>query len=133
MAAWCITLWACHDAIPAFAESTSVVQPCQHLVAHAQAQGIPFVAHRNSWDAVSFRLGRGELEVYSSKEWGPFLAWLRQQPRCMVWMREGDGRLDRFVRSLPADLEVENVFDLGKVQALILRHTPEQRTATLPR
>jgi 4-amino-4-deoxy-L-arabinose transferase-like glycosyltransferase len=130
--AWCITQWFCHDAIGEFAESTSVVPPCRQLARVAEGEGIPYVAYRNSWDAVSFMLGRGELEVFSSKELETFVAWLQAHPRCMVWMREGDRRVARFVGELPAGIELENVFDLGKVQGLILRRA-DQRLATTSR
>lgn len=127
--AWCLTLWTCHDAIPEYADSASVVPACRRLARVAGEQGMPFVAHRNSWDAVSFMLGRGEMEVYSSKEGDSFLAWLRRHPRSMVWMREGDGRVSKLLSTLPGDLELENVFDLGKVHALVLRRKDDQRTA----
>jgi 4-amino-4-deoxy-L-arabinose transferase-like glycosyltransferase len=119
--AWFVVLWMCQHAIPEFAESTSIVSPCRRLAARADSEGIPYIAHRNSWDAVSFMLNREELEVYSSKEWPAFVAWLHRHRRCMVWLREGDGRIAKFVKMLPPEIELEELFDAGKVQGLILR------------
>jgi hypothetical protein len=47
----------------------------------------------------------------------------------MVWLREGDGRIAKFIRSLPPGMEVENLYDCGKVQGLILRHVTDGQSA----
>lgn len=113
----CIT----HRGIPDYAQQASVVEPCQRLIEVAKHEGIPYVAHRNSWDAISFVLNRDEMEVYSSREVPAFEAWLKQHERCMIWMREGDNRIAAFTKSLPAGIEVERVLDLGRVQGIIVR------------
>lgn len=117
MATLCVT----HRAIPDYSQLVSVVEPCQHLIQVAEQEGIPYVAHRNSWDAISFVLNREEMEVYSSREVPAFETWMKQHDRCMIWMREGDNRIAAFTKSLPAGIELERVLDLGRVQGIIVR------------
>ncbi len=96
---------------------------CQRLIALADRESIPYVAHRNSWDAVSFMLDREEMEVFSSREVPAFFSWISTHSRCMIWMRDYENRIEAFTKTLPAGVEVEKVYDLGRVQALILRQT----------
>ncbi len=127
-----VTLFITHRAIPDYARLVSVVEPCQRLIALADRESIPYVAHRNSWDAVSFMLDREELEVFSSREVPAFFSWINSHARCMIWMRDYENRIEAFTKTLPAGVEVEKVYDLGRVQALILRQTT-QVSSTNPR
>jgi len=127
-----VTLSITHRAIPDYAQLVSVVEPCQQLINLADKEGIPYVAHRNSWDAVSFMLGQEELEVFSSREVPAFFSWINTHARCMIWMRDYENRIEAFTKTLPAGVEVEKVYDLGRVQALILRQTT-QVSSTNPR
>ncbi|MFO0811709.1 MAG: glycosyltransferase family 39 protein [Gemmatales bacterium] len=121
---YCVT----HHAIPDYAEAVSIVDDCQELKRLAETAGIPAVAHRNSWDAVSFARNGDELEVFSSREWPAFTAWLKQHPRAMIWMRDYEGRVETFAQSLPKGMEVEQTYDLGRVQGIIVRQTEVMQT-----
>jgi len=120
-----VTLCITHRAIPDYARLVSVVGPCQQLIKLADQEGIPYVAHRNSWDAVSFMLNREEMEVFSSREVPAFFSWINTHARCMIWMRDYENRIEAFMKTLPEGVEVEKVYDLGRVQALILRQTTQ--------
>jgi hypothetical protein len=127
-----VTFSITHRAIPDYAQLVSVVAPCQQLIKLADQEGIPYVAHRNSWDAVSFMLDREEMEVFSSREVPAFFSWISTHARCMIWMRDYENRIEAFTKTLPAGVEVEKACDLGRVQALILRQTT-QVSSTKPR
>lgn len=115
------TCWIVQSAIPEYAQATSIVNDCQELIQLADREGIPYVAHRNSWDAVSFELNREELEVFSSREWTSLLEWISRNPRCMIWMRDYESRVEAFAKSLPATVQVEKVYDLGRVQGIMVK------------
>ncbi|MBL8823324.1 MAG: glycosyltransferase family 39 protein [Planctomycetia bacterium] len=110
-----------HRAVPMYARQASIVEDCEELKQLARLEQIPCVAHRNSWDAVSFDQNGEELEVFSSKEWPAFIDWLQRHPRCMVWMRDYKNRIDAFTDALPETVEVEQTIDKGRVQAIIIR------------
>ncbi len=120
--------WIAQHAIPEYAQATSIVDDCQELIQLADREGIPYVAHRNSWDAVSFELNRDELEVFSSREWTPFVEWINKHPRSMIWMRDYEGRVEAFTKSLPAAVQVEKVYDLGRVQGIIVKQAEVLQT-----
>ena len=120
--------WIAQHAIPEYAQATSIVDDCQELIQLADREGIPYVAHRNSWDAVSFELNRDELEVFSSREWTPFVEWINKHPRSMIWMRDYEGRVEAFAKSLPAAVQVEKVYDLGRVQGIIVKQAEVLQT-----
>ena len=111
-----------------YAQATSIVDDCQELIQLADREGIPYVAHRNSWDAVSFELNRDELEVFSSREWTPFVEWISKHPRSMIWMRDYEGRVEAFTKSLPAAVKVEKMYDLGRVQGIIVKQAEVLQT-----
>ena len=69
-----------------------------------------------------FMLNREELEVYSSREWTTFVDWLNKNPRCMIWMRDYENRVEAFTKALPVNVQVEKVVDLGRVQGIIVKH-----------
>lgn len=115
------TLSVTHWAIPDYSQLASVVPHCKELIQLADRERIPYAAHRNSWDAVSFHLNREEIDVYSSREIPALHSWIQRNPRCMVWMREGDHRIEGFLQSLLAGMEVEKILDLGHMQGIILK------------
>ena len=127
-----VTFSITHRAIPDYAQLVSVVEPCQRLIALADREQIPYVAHRNSWDAVSFMLDREEMEVFSSREVPAFFSWINSHARCMIWMREYENRIEAFTKTLPTGVEVEKVYDLGRVQALILKQSSIQPAGFTP-
>jgi 4-amino-4-deoxy-L-arabinose transferase-like glycosyltransferase len=120
--------WITQRVIPDYAHATTIVDDCRQLMAIADREAIPFVAHRNSWDAVSFMLNRDEMEVYSSREWSSFVRWLEERPRCMIWMRDYEKRVESFTKSLPPELVVERVIDMGRVQGIILKKSNFMQT-----
>lgn len=122
-AAGMATVFVTHRAIPDYSRLVSVVEPCRQLIALADREGIPYVAHRNSWDAVSFMLNREELEVYSSREAPAFYSWINNHIRCMIWMRDYENRIETFTKTLPAGIEVEQIYHLGRMQAIILKQS----------
>jgi dolichol-phosphate mannosyltransferase len=118
-----------HRAIPEYSEQASIVKSCLQMAALAEKEGIPYAAYRNSWDAVSFQLKGEELTVISSREQNQLSEWLARHPRCLVWMREHDKKPTEFTEHLPAGIEIERAFDLGKIQAFVLnssRTSPSQ-------
>lgn len=121
LAALFTSVWITQRAIPDYAHAVCIVEECQQLMQLAKREGIPYVAHRNSWDAVSFQLNREELEVYSSRESAEFQKWLKDHPRSMVWMRDYESRVEAFTKALPIGVEVEKVYDLGRVQGIIVK------------
>jgi hypothetical protein len=110
-----------HNVVPGYAKEVSIVNPCLQMAALAEKEGIPYAAYRNSWDAISFQLNRGELTVISSREQNQLNEWLMSHPRCLIWMREHDHRPTEFASHLPAGVEIERAYDLGKIEAFILK------------
>ncbi len=117
-----VTCWICHRAVHEYANRASVVQTGLNLVQMAEQEQLPYAAHRNSWDALSFALNRNELEIFSSREWPSFVQWLQSHPRCLVWMRDYENRTAAFIKQLPEGIEVERLLDFGKVQSFVLRN-----------
>lgn len=121
------TMAISHRVIPDYARLMSVAEPCRRMIELADAEGIPYAAHRNSWDAVSFMLNREELDVFSSRELPQLLAWVNSQRRCMIWMRDEENRVVGFTESLPAGITVEEQLEMGRMQAIILKRIGTDR------